>query len=102
MSCADCIHIKVCQKTKIMNPAYDRAKECVDYKDNSQFVKQKTAFWIKNEPNVDVMRKFHELGVAKAMNENSIFWTCSNCGLWGSPVYNFCPSCGAKIKRGDE
>lgn len=36
--CADCIHIKVCQKTRIMNPAYDRANECMEYKDRSLFV----------------------------------------------------------------
>ena len=37
-SCTECVHVEVCQKTRIMNPAYDRAPNCGDFKDRSRFV----------------------------------------------------------------
>ena len=37
-SCTDCLHVKVCQKTRIMNSAYDYAPKCDDFKDHSRFV----------------------------------------------------------------
>lgn len=36
--CNDCLHCRVCQKTRIMNPAYNNALKCIDFKDRSQFV----------------------------------------------------------------
>ena len=36
--CKDCVHVDVCQKTRIMNPAYDYAPKCNDFKDRSRFV----------------------------------------------------------------
>lgn len=37
-SCKDCLHVDVCQKTRIMNPAYDYAPKCNDFKNRSRFV----------------------------------------------------------------
>lgn len=37
-SCKDCLHVNVCQKTRIMNPAYDYAPKCNDFKNRSRFV----------------------------------------------------------------
>jgi len=37
-SCKNCVHVKVCQKTRIMNPAFDYAPKCNDFKDRSRFV----------------------------------------------------------------
>lgn len=37
-SCKDCVHVEVCQKTRIMNSAYDYAPKCDDFKDRSRFV----------------------------------------------------------------
>lgn len=37
-SCKDCVHVEVCQKTRIMNPAYDYAPKCDDFKDRARFV----------------------------------------------------------------
>ena len=37
-SCKDCVHVEVCQKTRIMNSAYDYAPKCNDFQDRSRFV----------------------------------------------------------------
>ena len=37
-TCAECVHVKICQKTRIMNPTYNYALECNDFKDRSRFV----------------------------------------------------------------
>ena len=36
--CKDCAHVEVCQKTRIMNSAYDYAPKCDDFKNRSRFV----------------------------------------------------------------
>lgn len=53
--------------------------------------------WVKHHPDPETMRKWHELGIGKGMSENSIFWTCSCCGCWGTPRQKFCSDCGAKM-----
>lgn len=57
--------------------------------------------WIKHKINPEVMRLFHQDGIAKAMGENSIFWTCSECKSWGTPAHKYCPNCGVKMDGGD-
>ena len=37
-TCKDCLHVDVCQKARIINPAYDYAPKCNDFKDRSRFV----------------------------------------------------------------
>lgn len=37
-NCVNCVHIKVCQKTRILNPANNLAEDCTEYKDISLFV----------------------------------------------------------------
>lgn len=97
-SCTECVHVEVCQKTRIMNPAYDRAPNCGDFKDRSRFVELTIARKIKHTPDVEKMREFHKLGLGKGMSERSIFWTCSNCEMWTSLAHKFCPNCGAKFE----
>jgi rubrerythrin len=55
---------------------------------------------IKHTPDIYKMREFHKLGLGNGMGERSIFWTCSNCELWVSLAYKFCPNCGAKFESG--
>ena len=58
--------------------------------------------WVKHKPKPEAMRAWHRQGIGKAMSENSIFWTCSCCEEWGTPRYNYCPHCGAKMDGGNE
>ena len=37
-TCKDCVHVKICQKTRIMDPTHNYAIECNDFKDRSRFV----------------------------------------------------------------
>lgn len=53
--------------------------------------------WIKHKPDPEAMRRWHALGIAKGMSENSIFWTCSCCKEWGTPAHKYCSQCGAKM-----
>lgn len=57
--------------------------------------------WVKNKPNPDAMNNFHKKGIGLSMRKNSIFWTCSECGTWGTPYSKFCSECGTKMDRMD-
>ena len=98
VTCNDCLHVKICQKTRIMNPTHNYALECNDFKDRSRFVELNIAKKIKHTPDIDKMREFHKLGLGKGMSERSIFWICSNCKVWVSLAHKFCPNCGAKFE----
>lgn len=37
-SCNDCLHVKICQKTRIIYPTHNYAIECNDFKDRYRFV----------------------------------------------------------------
>ena len=105
-SCKDCVHADMCKYKDLPAPlsdSYIRESECIekrcgDFKDRSRFVELPTARKIKHTPDIDKMREFHKLGFGKGMNERSVFWTCSNCGMWASLAHNFCPNCGAKFE----
>ena len=60
------------------------------------------AHWIRHTPDKNIMQEFHKQGIGRGMSENSIFWTCSNCGGWGNLSFNYCPSCGAKIEEAEQ
>ena len=53
--------------------------------------------WGKQKRNPEVMKSFHEMGLGDGMSVNSIYWTCSICGNWGTPNHKYCCSCGAKM-----
>ena len=114
-SCNDCLHVDVCcsylstayNKCKLATPDFKLLKniecdECQHYKDRSRFVELQTAHWIRHSPDKNIMRGFHKQGIGRGMGENSIFWTCSNCGNWGVLSYKYCPSCGAKIEKAEQ
>lgn len=60
---------------------------------------ERHAHWIKHKPNEEQMNAYHELGFGKAMSVKSIYWSCSNCNAWGTPVYKYCSNCGCKMKK---
>ena len=104
MTCKDCIHFKVCAvKGKHANYKVNNGKQIIISYENPVKCKRygvnehKTALWERHSPDVEKMREFHKLGIGKAMGERSVFWTCSNCKNWGTPAYEYCPSCGIKI-----
>ena len=68
----------------------------------SDVAEVKHGYWITNKPNEKQMKDFHDMGIGKAMALQSIYWTCSECGTWGTPRYKYCPECGAKMDGGVE
>lgn len=105
MTCKDCVHYEVCKyyiETALDGLDYKLnmiADGCEDFKDRSRFVELPTARKIKHTPDFEKMRYFHKLGFGEGMNERSVFWTCSNCGMWVSLAHKFCPNCGAKFEN---
>jgi hypothetical protein len=57
--------------------------------------------WIKHKPDSEYIKGLHQLGIAKGMGKNSIYWTCSECEHWGVLHYKYCPNCGSRMD-GDE
>ena len=60
-------------------------------------VEVKHGKWKRNERNIPKMKEFHEKGIGLSMHEQSIFWTCSECGMWGHRIDKYCSNCGAKM-----
>ena len=98
MTCKDCIHCDVCKHLI----GEWKTLFCADFKARSRFVELPTAHWIRHTPDKNIMQEFHKQGIGRGMSENSIFWTCSNCGGWGNLSFNYCPSCGAKIEEAEQ
>ena len=123
MTCKDCIHNDVCRgvylaiqdNTKLTLKEFQILCEkedfdnqdialydCLFFQDRSRFVELQTAHWIRHSPDKNIMRGFHKQGIGRGMGENSIFWTCSNCGNWGVLSYKYCPFCSAKIEKAEQ
>lgn len=102
MICKDCIHFDRCQGLyRIERLQRFASKVCPYFKDRSRFVEPLKSHWIRHSPDKNIMREFHKQGIGCSMGENSIFWTCANCGGWGNLSFKYCPSCGAKIEEGE-
>ena len=108
-NCKDCVHVDVCEDftrhklspsraEEILPILREHGKTCELFKDRSRFVTLNIAKKIKHTPDIDKMREFHKLGLGSGMGERSIFWTCSNCGIWASLAHKFCSNCGAKFE----
>ncbi len=78
-------------------PSWATAKECIRTVKPVDVVEVVHGEWIKHKINPEAMRLFHQDGIAEAMGENSIFWTCSECKSWGTPAHKYCQNCGAKM-----
>ena len=66
-----------------------------------EYAEVKHGKWERNERNIRKMKEFHEKGIGLAMHEQSIFWTCSECGMWGHSIHRYCSRCGAKMDGSD-
>ena len=111
MTCKDCIHYDLCRSCSHIQLGWhgnsvhyvENIEEiCKDFKARSRFVELPAAHWIRHTPDKNIMQEFHKQGIGRGMSENSIFWTCSNCGGWGNLSFNYCPSCGAKIEEAEQ
>ncbi len=109
MTCKDCLNqdscsIKnKCSKNEIpMASSKSMENYCNFFKDRYRFVELPKARWLRHSPDKIIMREFHKQGIGRGMDENSIFWTCSNCGGWGNLNFKYCPSCGAKIEEAEQ
>jgi hypothetical protein len=55
--------------------------------------------WIRHETNQATIEELQEMGFGKSMIANTIYWTCSICGSWGTLHHKYCSQCGAKMKE---
>lgn len=107
VKCIDCFHFGACKGVKAVNEIVDTHSDtepimCDFFESQSSITGKTNALWVKNRPNEDVMSQFVKLGIARGMSSKSTFWTCSNCGAWGSLNFKFCPQCGAKMQWLDQ
>lgn len=91
--CCECVYFDICDFSE---SADDVA--CGHFKDAAKFVELITATQIRHTPDAEIMSAFHSQGFGQAMSVDSIYWTCSNCGMWTSLAYKYCPNCGAKFQ----
>lgn len=105
MTCKDCFNFGECLKSG-ETPHYavdgchkDVEKRCKNFKNKADFVEVKYGEWIRNERNIPKMKEFHKKGIATAMKATSIFYTCSCCNDWGTPIQKYCSGCGAKMNN---
>ena len=105
-TCNECFHANACRyqhseaRTKFegKDVAVNNVESmCPCFFDGSNAEIHRSATWCKHSPDKEMMRMFHASGVGTGMSESSIFWTCSNCGAWGSLIYRYCTHCGAKM-----
>ena len=94
-----CKNCKEMDKCSICELTYYR-KGCIK-SPTADVVEVRHGRWIKHKPDSEYIKGLHQLGIAKGMGENSIYWTCSECEHWGVLHYKYCPNCGARMD-GDE
>lgn len=102
--CKKCFHFQVCANV-MKNQLFIKEKmlkeenpKCEHFAPAEDVAEVKRGVWIKNKPNPEAMKEFHKMGIGKIMSEKSIFFTCSCCGSWGTPINKYCGTCGAKME----
>ena len=59
--------------------------------------------WLDTIPSVDIDRPQGEwIEVEEDWRHQIEFWKCSECEFAVSAMYNYCPSCGARMKGADD
>ena len=90
-TCRECLHIDVCLKE--INAPKDIALICDDFKNKSDYVKRERGEWIKFKAfwfDSDAVEGYEIIAVK-----------CSLCGKESETKYNFCPNCGADMRKED-
>ena len=83
MNCKKCIHKDVCL---FRNPEEDE-KTCVNFKNESDVTSATSAKWLDKLDKLD--------------SKGYIYYECSNCNAQHKHNTNFCPDCGAVMKKGE-
>ena len=73
--------------------------ELINKTPTADVVEVKHGHFVRNERNIPKMKEFHKKGIATAMKATSIFYTCSCCNDWGTPIQKYCSGCGAKMNN---
>ena len=96
-TCKDCLHEKVCDALiKSGCPYLDEEIPadafCMVFKNKADLVPKSEGEWVSKEL------------ISKSKRGRTIHYAtykCSVCGKWnGKHKQNYCPNCGAKMKRG--
>lgn len=98
--CKECVYVDLCYMVEHYGRDLEDDFECKRFKDKDEFIRVQHGMWIKQRPNPEAMKAFHELGIGTGMSEDSIHWLCSRCGMWGTPSMKYCNECGAKMDGG--
>lgn len=82
-TCKDCLHVDVCGWSYLP----PTAEQCVDFKDRSKYVVREKGEWVfKHNPITDPKGYFIRI-------------VCPKCNLHTGQVSNFCPNCGADMRK---
>lgn len=103
-TCRECLHQELCDtysRMGVTDVSVDDITICELFKPKSDYVKRERGEWIKHKSDPKVMDEFHKIGIGRGMSRDSIFWTCSCCGTWGTPVHKFCSECGTDMRKED-
>lgn len=99
LTCKDCIHENVCKRwAEMFHVNSNLIDRCDMLEPRDKYIELIPAHWEKHEPDPATMKAFHAAGLGKGMSENSIYWTCSHCGKWGTPIHSYCSNCGSRMK----
>ena len=92
-SCNNCLHVKICQKTRIINPTHNYAIECNDFKDRSRFVELpckvgNLIYIIKKARGFSVRRaKVNSITITEIGKIQVSCYRSSFIGFWGDDAF---------------
>ena len=93
MTCKDCIHFEVCDRSsRMMWAAMEGKTECDDFKDRSRYVVREKGEW---------NTVFYE----RNGTLSSYSHLCPKCKYFYRDIrfkgHDFCPNCGADMRKGE-
>ena len=96
-TCKECLHYDVCERygRTVDFPVDDGV--CLDFADRSKYVVREKGEWVgwhgdrkvgEDEYGMDIYRHYH-------------YHSCRKCGRRTAVKENFCPNCGADMRKGE-